>query len=69
VVTTLNVHGMSCGNCVRHVEQAARSVPGVEAAAVDLAGGTVRITHAPDADLAAVAAAIVDAGYETSARA
>lgn len=62
--TTLNVRGMSCQSCVRHVEKAVRSVPGVQAVQVDLKSGDVRITHAPGADVAAMAAAIDAAGYE-----
>jgi copper chaperone len=66
--TVLHVRGMSCGSCVRHVEEAVRSVPGVLAVTVDLAGGTVRISHA-DADLEAIAQAIDEAGYEVGVQA
>ncbi len=62
--TTLNVRGVSCQSCVRHVEQAVKSVAGVQAVQVDLKSGDVRITHAPGADVAAMAAAIDEAGYE-----
>ena len=65
--TLLHVRGMSCQSCVRHVGEAARSVPGVRQVDVDLDAGTVRITHVPDAELARVIAAIEDAGYEVSA--
>jgi copper chaperone CopZ len=63
-VTTLGVRGMTCGNCVKHVEQAVRGVPGVFAVAVDLKAGSVAITHAPGADVDAMARAIDEAGYE-----
>lgn len=63
-VTTLGVRGMTCGNCVKHVDKAVRSVRGVSNVQVDLASGQVKITHAPDADLEAVIAAIDEAGYE-----
>ena len=43
-----------------------RAVPGVHAVAVDLASGTVRVTHGPGADVAAIAAAIDEAGYQAS---
>jgi len=62
--TTFAVRGMSCANCVRHVEHALRAVPGVAAVAVDLPAGTARVTHAADANIAAMLAAIDDAGYE-----
>jgi copper chaperone CopZ len=65
--TVLSVRGMTCGNCVRHVEEAVRAVPGVSAVAVDLARGTVRVTHAPGADPDAMARAIDAAGYQASA--
>jgi copper ion binding protein len=63
-VTTLGVRGMTCGNCVRHVEKAVRDVPGVRDVAVDLEGGQVRVTHAAGADVDAMVKAIDEAGYE-----
>lgn len=62
---TLGVSGMTCNGCVRHVAEALRAVPGVTAVAVDLAGGRATVTH-QGADLAALTAAVVDAGYEPS---
>jgi copper chaperone len=41
---TLNIHGMSCGSCVRHVEGALKSVPGVANVAVDLKAGSAIVT-------------------------
>ncbi|MHC9000461.1 heavy-metal-associated domain-containing protein [Enterococcus bulliens] len=32
----LHVTGMSCQNCVKHVEQAIQSLPGIKKATVDL---------------------------------
>jgi len=65
--TVIHVRGMTCGNCVHHVEQALRAVAGVTAVAVDLATGAVRISHGPTLDLTAVLTAIDDAGYSTGA--
>lgn len=65
-VTTLQVRGMTCGNCVRHVEHAVRGVPKVIAVKVDLKSGEVKVTHA-GADLDAIVAAIDEAGYGASA--
>jgi copper chaperone CopZ len=65
-VTTLSVRGMTCGNCVKHVEAAVRSVPKVIGATVDLKAGEVRVTHV-GADLDAIVAAIDEAGYGASA--
>ncbi|MDO8697122.1 MAG: cation transporter [Pseudomonas sp.] len=57
----LNVQGMSCGACVKHVTQALTPLAGVEAVAVDLATGRVRVTGA--APGAALLAALDAAGY------
>lgn len=59
--STLRVTGMTCGGCARAVERAAASVPGVRAARVDLAAGTLTV----EGDVAggAVGAAVRDAGY------
>jgi copper chaperone CopZ len=62
-MTTLGIRGMSCANCVRHVEQALKKVPGVIDVEVDLPGGTARVTHAPNADIDAMVTAVDDAGY------
>ena len=47
--TDLLVSGMTCQNCVRHVGEALRSVPGVAAADVRLDEGAVSIRWKPDA--------------------
>lgn len=60
----LDVQGMSCGSCVRHVERALRATPGVVAVEVALRDGRVRASvdgeHATDADLVD---ALGEAGY------
>lgn len=61
-MTTLDVDGMSCTGCETNVENALAAVPGVESAEADHEAGTVRVEG--DADPAAVAAAIDEAGYE-----
>ncbi|WP_374546578.1 heavy metal translocating P-type ATPase [Rhodoblastus sp.] len=60
----LRVSGMTCAACVRHVEQALKGAPGVLDAQVNLVGERADLTLAPDADLAAVAARVTEAGYE-----
>jgi copper chaperone CopZ len=68
VETTLRVTGMSCGNCVEHVAQALRQVPGVAAVDVALAEQRARVTHDPArAPVPALIAAIEAAGYEAGA--
>jgi copper chaperone len=57
----LQVQGMTCGACVRHVTQALTPITGVDAVAVDLNSGQVRVKGNPDS--AALLAALDDAGY------
>ena len=60
--TILKVEGMMCKHCQAHVEKALTAVPGVETVTVDLEAGTAAVTGT--ADLAALTAAVVEAGYE-----
>jgi P-type Cu+ transporter len=65
-VTNLQVEGMNCQNCVRHVTDAIQSVPGVRSASVSLANGsaTVRWNENAPANVPAVLSAIAAAGYK-----
>ena len=58
----IKVTGMSCEHCVAAVGKAARSVPGVTEALVDLKAGTVKVQGA--FERAQVVEAIKAAGYE-----
>ena len=40
---TITIEGMSCGHCVRAVEQALRAVPGVDVESVEI--GSARVTY------------------------
>ncbi len=61
---TLDVQGMTCASCVAHVEKAARKLPGVESARVNLALGRAVVDFDPHrVDPARIAGAITDAGY------
>ncbi len=63
--TTLLIGGMSCAACVGRVENALKAVPGVEAAAVNLATSRATVEYSARlADWARVRSAIEDAGYE-----
>lgn len=55
------VLGMTCGHCKMTVENATKSVPGVEAANVVLSEKALYITGSPDP--AAIKAAVEAAGY------
>jgi len=57
----LQVQGMTCGACVRHVTQALNAIADVEAIDVDLQSGLVRVEGG--ADSTALLAALNDAGY------
>jgi Cu+-exporting ATPase len=60
----LPLEGMTCASCVARIERAVQRVPGVAAASVNLATGAARVTYDPrQASLAALVAAVRDAGY------
>lgn len=61
--TTFVVEGMTCGSCVRHINQALREVHGVRDVDVRLREGSVLVTH-EDASRDAMLQAIREAGYE-----
>jgi len=59
------VSGMTCASCVAHVEAAAKRVPGVLEATVNLATERAHIVYRDGiADPAAIVRAIADAGYD-----
>jgi copper chaperone CopZ len=67
VTKSFTVTGMTCGNCERHVRQAAEKVAGVASVQVDRPGGRATVSFDPtQTNPAAIAAAITDAGYETT---
>lgn len=60
----LAVTGMSCGSCRRHVEEALRSVEGVQGAEVDLSVSRAVVRLAVEgAPVEALVAAVREAGY------
>ncbi len=60
---TLEITGMTCASCVRRVERALAGVPGVTAAAVNLAAESADVTLARPAGTGALISAVADAGY------
>ncbi|WP_437683497.1 heavy metal translocating P-type ATPase [Sorangium sp. So ce131] len=61
----LPVLGMTCAACVRRVERALRAAPGVQEATVNLVTQRATVTYDAEATApAALARAIVEAGYE-----
>lgn len=61
---SLTVKGMTCQNCVRHVQKALSNVEGVAVAEVNLDESSAKV-RGEDLDAAKLAAAVQEAGYET----
>lgn len=67
--TILDVEGMSCGSCVRHVESALGKLEGVTAVEVKLSEKLARVEHDPaKTTVARMVAALADEGYEARER-
>lgn len=62
----LSIFGMTCGNCVKHVDHALRGVSGVTNVVVDLAGKGARVETDGTTQPAALVAAVIDEGYEVA---
>lgn len=62
--TVLNIEGMSCPHCVRHVTEALEEIPGVQSVSVSLEGKTATIEHEDSVAVAGMKDAVVEAGYE-----
>lgn len=61
----LEIDGMTCGACVRHVENAAKGTPGIEDASVNFATEKLKVSYQPDkASMTDLTAAIKKAGYD-----
>lgn len=64
--TTLDIDGMTCMSCVRHVEGALRKLDGVDAVEVKLDEGKARVQHDPvRAPVEAMIGALDEEGYES----
>jgi mercuric reductase len=59
----LEITGMTCAGCARHVKEALLSAPGVHMADVSYAEGTARVSGEGALDPAALSAAVHAAGY------
>jgi Cu+-exporting ATPase len=66
-VILLPVEGMTCASCVRRVEKAVASVPGVTESSVNFATETLSVTPGEGFSAEALLAAIDKAGYEAKA--
>ena len=62
--TSLKLRGMSCASCANNIEDAIRSVPGVEACSVNFAAEQASVTYdSGKTDIATIQAAVDEAGY------
>lgn len=62
--TTLKLRGMSCASCAGNIEEAIRSVPGVEACNVNFGAEQASVTYNPNqTNVAAIQDAVDAAGY------
>lgn len=59
----LEVQGMSCGSCVKHVTQALQALTGVSGVEVDLASGHVRVSGDFPQGSSPAISALSTAGY------
>ncbi|MGG0642342.1 copper chaperone CopZ [Sporosarcina gallistercoris] len=63
--TILTVKGMSCGHCVKAVEESVGKLTGVESVSVNLDAGTVEVSHDTAAtDRKSIEETIEDQGYD-----
>ncbi|MFY9233169.1 MAG: cation transporter [Fimbriimonadaceae bacterium] len=64
--TTLKIEGMTCGNCVKHVQQALMEVEGVESATVSLEENRAVVTHGNEATVEQLMASVEEEGYKAT---
>ncbi len=62
--TILNIEGMSCEHCVKHVKEALEEMAGVHKALVNLEQKTATVEHDESVAIADMRAAIEEVGYE-----
>lgn len=62
----INIEGMSCGHCVKHVENALMELKGVEKVTVSLADKYAVVEMSEDVDDSTIKEAIEEAGYDVT---
>lgn len=60
----INIEGMSCEHCVKHVTNALQEIEGVTNVKVDLSGNNAVIELSKEVSEAVIKDAIEDAGYD-----
>ena len=63
---TLNIGGMSCPHCVKHVTNALQELPGVSGAVVSLEKNTAEVEHDGSVAFETMKTAVEEAGYEAN---
>lgn len=61
--TLLDITGMTCASCARHVDHALRDVEGVSGVEVDLRKSKARVRRSSDTQVAELIEAVERAGY------
>lgn len=62
----INIEGMSCGHCVKHVEETLGEIKGVSSIKVSLEGKNAVIELSDDVNDSQIKEAIEEAGYEVT---
>ena len=62
----INIEGMSCGHCVKHVEGALMELSGVEKVDVSLADKYAIVVLKEDVEDSALKEAVEEAGYDVT---
>lgn len=65
--TTLAIEGMTCGGCAASIERSLKSLPGVTACTVNLAGKSAEVVHDDGVTLDNLIARVEEAGFEATA--
>ena len=63
-LSVITVTGMSCEHCEKAVRAEISAIPGVSQVYVDLASGEVKILAESPPEMAALRAAVEEAGYQ-----
>jgi len=62
----ISIEGMSCGHCVKHVEEALKEVTGVASVTVSLEGKYATVELTSEVDDYKLKEAVEEAGYDVT---
>lgn len=65
MITTLNISGICCGQCVHHITKALQGISGVRAVQVDVVSNSAAVEH-EDAPVEQMVKAVREAGYQAA---